>query len=254
MPGNAGYGQNAHNDSAGPARAMNYNDQFNLAQGAKDWLNILARPRQFFSDDRIVGSPGLLTPLVLMLLYCVPVVLSYVINGAYTSSALARMPQIARVPRVGPMFAGGGVLITILVGLPIIFAGVFLASWVIHLVGLLFANQSRYSASFRALVFAWAPLPILGLIASLFPRSGTLQPHPVANLLVFIGLVWFLVLLVMAVSSEQQIGTSQAVGVVIISGIGSAILAFGIGIALFIVFAILIAVAAAGAHGMIPLH
>ncbi len=239
------YGQNtAYRDTA--TRSESYDDRFDPAQSAKDWLAILTKPGPFFSG--MAGSTGMLAPMALGLLYCVPVILSILLSSSHIGS------QFKGTPGLGPLLASGGVVVFLLVGVPIVVAGMFLSAWVIHLVGLLFGNKTPYSASFRALVYAYAPMPVINLLCSLIPIGADFQPNPIARLLQFAAFIWYLVLLVMAISNQQEISTGQAVGVVVISGIVQIIIFLGFIFALVLIAGIFIAAAGAASHGLIPMQ
>jgi hypothetical protein len=221
-------------------RALNYEDRFDIVQAAKDWGRILVQPAAFFRD--MTGTAGFLAPAALALLYLVPILLGAFLPSSQMATAFRTMPG-----GMGSAMAGVGTLFGMMIAIPILVVCMFIAAWILHLIGLLFNNRSPYSASFRALVFAYAPMPLFGLLSSAIP-SEPLSPNPFASVVLLLGFIWYTVLLVMSVSSEQEVSPGAGFAIVLLSYIAGAIVIVGVSIVLGIVVAIAVGAAAAGPH------
>jgi hypothetical protein len=223
----------------GSMRNDSYVDNFDLAQAFKDWIRIITQPAAFFRE--MTGTTGYSAAFALLALYLVPTIVGAIINVGKT--------LIVGASTGGPA-VGLGVLIGSIIGLgiglifavPIVLAIMFFCSWVAHLIGLLFGNKSPLSATFRALVFASAPGAILVIPNILF--SGT----PISNLIGLATLIWGSVLLVMAISSEQEIATGPAVAVVVLTYVVLGVIGFVIGLIFVALFASLFSGALRGLH------
>ena len=209
-------------------RNTSYVDSFDLGQAFKDWIRIITQPAAFFQE--MTGTTGFSAPLAISLLYLGPVMVAAIINT---------MKLQLTAGTLNPAFAIGavfGMIIGLAIVVPLILLGMFFFAWIMHMVGLLFGNKSPFSASFRALAFSYAPAPLLQIPIALF-GNGLQGLNPITGLIGFVGFVWFSVLLVMAVSSEQEISTGPAVGVVVITYIVLGVIAVVIGFIFAAVFA-----------------
>ncbi len=237
------YGQLA-GSMAKSERALNYEDRFDLAEAVRSWGRIIARPASFFRE--MAGTAGMRAPMALSLLYVLPILVAVAIR------LLQHKPAVQGAMDLSPAYNAGMVL-GVLLSMPILLCFVMASAWVLHLIGLLFGNRTPYSGSFRALIFSYAPAPMFILVNALFPVGPAPNSiNPIAIVLALVGLVWWQILMVAAISSEQEISVGAAFVVVMLAWVALIGVAFVVTIGVFILFAA-IGFSAAAAHGMLTL-
>ena len=203
------------NERPAPAAFNESYDSFDVPQAFRDWLQLLIAPRSFFEDQE--GATGMLSPLALLLAYAL----------AYGAFCVAMM--LGYGSRLG-IFGFFAILIVIL-AVPVVFA-FYVALHLIwggiaHLAGRLFGGTGVFSGSFRASVYAFAPISLLLIVAGILtmiltpPWDSASGSRGLDNPLIAGadagGALWGVVLLGMGLCATHRMTPARGVGATLLT-------------------------------------
>jgi hypothetical protein len=148
-------------------------DQFNIGDGFRDWVQAIIAPRSFFADQR--AYEGFNGPLSFLMAYSIV-------------SALINLGLRLATGGFSASYTFGGVC-GALCGWLMISAIMFTWGGIIHMCARMFGGQGSYSGSFRAATYSQAPYFALALLATaltplMLPKElrGSALPPPTAML------------------------------------------------------------------------
>ena len=199
-----------------PAVLSDSYDSFDVPEAFREWAQLLIAPRSFFEDQE--GASGMLSPLALLLAYalgygalCVAMLLGY-------GSRLGEYGFLA--------------IIIVVLAVPVVFATYVVAHLIggglAHLAGRLFGGAGTFSGSFRASVYAFAPISLLLIVAGLLTMvltppwdaaSGGSRglDNPLIQGADLVGAIWGLVLLGMGLCAIHRMTPARAVGATLLT-------------------------------------
>lgn len=195
---------------------------FNMA----NIMAILQRPAEFFASMQ--GCTGYNKPVLFFAItYGITLVFTYgmmlLIGGALVASMAAQGRDMGAMG--ASLGAGVGAImiqavISIVVGIPMAIASMFIGAGIMHLFVMMFGGRGGYAATFRALCYTGIP-SIVCTIASLvvFGLLFLVTKSPVVVLLGYLpmigGSIWSLVVSIIAFRELHWMSTGRAAGAVL---------------------------------------
>ena len=138
-------------------------DRMDLVQSITDWFQILVSPRRFFEDQ--VGREGLKAPLAFLLVYSL-------LSGLLGMISLTLRP----LPGLPPMSGGIGLIVGFaifaVVGWLLSTLTMLVWAGIVHGICKLFGGQGSYAGTFRATVYALAPMPLFSILFLLLSAAS----------------------------------------------------------------------------------
>lgn len=187
---------------------------------------ILASPAQFFASMQ--GCTGYNKPVMFFAItYGITLAIAYglllVVGGAVVASMAAAGKDLG--PIGASLGAGVGVIlvqavISIVVGIPMAIAGMFISAGIMHLFVMMFGGRGGYAATFRALCYSHIPSTVVSLAGVLV--AGLLlavTKSPFMLVLMYLpmlaGGIWSLVVTIIAMRELHWMSTGRAAGAVL---------------------------------------
>jgi len=150
----------------GPAAADYVEDRFDLPQAARDWIQVLSSPQQFFAGQ--VGREGLASPMAFML--------AVAVIGGFASGVGLTVKGNPMGMVAGPC---AGVCLWVL-----FIIGAFIWGGITHGVCKIFGGSGSFAGSFRIVSYVLAPMPFAMLLNALLspapPSFGRRSASPPA--------------------------------------------------------------------------
>jgi hypothetical protein len=138
-------------------------DRLDLVQSITDWFQVLVSPGRFFEDQ--VGREGLKAPLAFLLVYSL-------LSGLLGMISLTLRP----LPGLPPMSGGLGFIVGFAIFAVIgwLMSTLTMLVWagIVHGICKLFGGQGSYAGTFRATVYALAPMPLFSILFLLLSAAS----------------------------------------------------------------------------------